>query len=60
MARAFLGASLAILDEIGVPLVADEEIDYLATRARLDDELGSERAEALIAEGRVGAGRGRR
>jgi len=43
------GASLAILDEIGVPLGGDEETDYLATRERLDTALGVGRVEELLA-----------
>jgi predicted ATPase/DNA-binding SARP family transcriptional activator len=46
------GASLAILDEIGVPLDADEKADYEATYARLVEALGEERVEELLAEGR--------
>jgi predicted ATPase/DNA-binding SARP family transcriptional activator len=54
-AARFCGASLALFDEIGVPLVADEETDYLATHARLVEALGTERVEALIAAGRAEA-----
>ena len=46
------GASLAILDEIGVPLGGDEERDYRATHERLVDALGESRVEELLAEGR--------
>ena len=46
------GASLAILDEIGVPLGGDEETDYKATHARLVEALGESRVEELLAEGR--------
>lgn len=52
-AARFCGASMAIFDEIGVPLVGDEETDYLATRARLAAALGEERAAALVDEGRA-------
>jgi tetratricopeptide (TPR) repeat protein len=47
------GASLAILDEIGVPLSGDEESDYLATRERLVSALGEARADELLATGRA-------
>ncbi len=47
-----IGASLAILDEIGVPLGGDEETDYKATHARLVEALGESRVEELLAEGR--------
>jgi tetratricopeptide (TPR) repeat protein len=46
------GASLAILDEIGVPLGGDEETDYEKTFARLVEALGEARVEELLAEGR--------
>ena len=46
------GASLAILDEIGVPLGGDEETDYKATHERLVEALGESRVEELLAEGR--------
>jgi predicted ATPase/DNA-binding SARP family transcriptional activator len=46
------GASLAILDEIGVPLGGDEETDYEKTFARLVEALGEARVERLLAEGR--------
>lgn len=51
-AARFCGASLAILDEIGVPLGGDEEQDYRATYARLVEALGEPRVEELMAEGR--------
>jgi predicted ATPase/DNA-binding SARP family transcriptional activator len=52
-AARLVGASLAILDEMGVPLGGDEEADYRETHERLIAALGEERVEELIAEGRA-------
>jgi predicted ATPase/DNA-binding SARP family transcriptional activator len=47
------GTSLAIFDEIGVPLAGETEDDYLALRATLVEGLGDERVDELEAEGRA-------
>jgi len=51
-AARYCGASLAILDEIGIALSGDEEVDYRRTYERLVAALGEERVEELILEGR--------
>jgi predicted ATPase len=52
LAARYCGASLAILDEIGVRISGDEETDYAATYERLVGKLGEERVEELTVEGR--------
>jgi predicted ATPase len=46
------GTSLALFDEIGVPLVGEGEDDYLALRAALVRTLGEARVDELEADGR--------
>jgi len=47
------GTSLAIFEEIGVPLVGETEDDYLALRAALVAGLGEQRFDELEGEGRT-------
>jgi tetratricopeptide (TPR) repeat protein len=47
------GTSLAIFDEIEVPLVGETEDDYVALRAALVAGVGAERVDELEAEGRA-------